>query len=42
MQAFHLPVTVSYYWPTVLAALMIAIIASAAALYFGFVWGIRG
>lgn len=34
MQAFHLPVTVSYYWPTVLAALIIAIIASAAALYF--------
>jgi NO-binding membrane sensor protein with MHYT domain len=34
MQAFHLSVTVSYYWPTVLAALMIAIIASAAALYF--------
>lgn len=34
MQAFHLPVTVSYDWPTVLAALMIAIIASAAALYF--------
>lgn len=34
MLAFHLPVTVCYYWPTVLAALMIAIIASAAALHF--------
>jgi NO-binding membrane sensor protein with MHYT domain/anti-sigma regulatory factor (Ser/Thr protein kinase) len=33
MLAFHLPVPVFYYWPTVLAALLIAIMASAAALY---------
>jgi two-component system, sensor histidine kinase and response regulator len=33
MLAFHLPVPVFYYWPTVAAALFIAIMASAAALY---------
>lgn len=33
MLAFHLPVPVFYYWPGVVAALLIAIIASAAALY---------
>jgi NO-binding membrane sensor protein with MHYT domain len=33
MLAFRLPVAISYYWPTVLAALMIAILASAAALH---------
>lgn len=33
MLAFHLPVPVFYYWPTVVAALLIAIMASAAALY---------
>jgi NO-binding membrane sensor protein with MHYT domain len=33
MVAFHLPVPVFYYWPTVVEALLIAIIASAAALY---------
>ncbi|MGB9028766.1 MAG: MHYT domain-containing protein [Acidobacteriaceae bacterium] len=33
MLAFHLPVTVFYHWPTVLAAWVIAIFASAAALY---------
>jgi PAS domain S-box-containing protein len=33
MLAFHLPVLVEYHWPTVLAALLIAILASAVALY---------
>ena len=33
MLAFHPPVPVFYYWPTVVAALLIAIMASAAALY---------
>jgi PAS domain S-box-containing protein len=33
MLAFHLPVPVAYYWPTVLAALLVAIFASAVALY---------
>jgi NO-binding membrane sensor protein with MHYT domain/anti-sigma regulatory factor (Ser/Thr protein kinase) len=33
MLAFHLPVPVRYHWPTLLAALLVAIIASALALY---------
>ena len=33
MLAFHLPVPVEYHWPTVLAALLVAIFASAVALY---------
>jgi PAS domain S-box-containing protein len=33
MLAFHLPVPVLYHWPTVLAALLVAIFASALALY---------
>jgi PAS domain S-box-containing protein len=33
MLAFHLPVTVEYQWPTVLASLLVAILASAVALY---------
>jgi PAS domain S-box-containing protein len=33
MVAFHLPVPVEYDWPTILAALMVAILASAVALY---------
>ena len=33
MLAFHLPVSVEYHWPTVLAAFSVAILASAVALY---------
>jgi len=33
MLAFHLPVPVEYQWPTVLASLLVAILASAFALY---------
>jgi len=33
MLAFHLPVPVEYHWPTVLAALLLAVLASAVALY---------
>jgi C4-dicarboxylate-specific signal transduction histidine kinase len=33
MLTFHLPVPVSYYWPTVLLSLLVAIFASAFALY---------
>jgi PAS domain S-box-containing protein len=33
MLAFHLPVPVEYHWPTALAALSVAILASAVALY---------
>jgi two-component system, sensor histidine kinase and response regulator len=33
MLAFHLPVSVEYHWPTVLASLLVAILASAVALY---------
>jgi PAS domain S-box-containing protein len=33
MLAFHLPVPVKYHWPTVLASLLVAIFASAVALY---------
>jgi PAS domain S-box-containing protein len=33
MLAFHLPVPVEYDWPTILAALLVAILASAVALY---------
>jgi PAS domain S-box-containing protein len=33
MLAFHLPVFVAYHWPTVLASLLVAIFASAVALY---------
>src|SRR5258708_40043903 len=33
MMAFHLPVPVEYHWPTVLASLVVAIFASAFALY---------
>ena len=33
MLAFHLPVPVEYQWPTVLASLLVAILASAVALY---------
>jgi PAS domain S-box-containing protein len=31
--AFHLPVTVDYHWPTVLVSLVVAVLASAVALY---------
>ena len=33
MLAFHLPVPVEYHWPTILAALWVAVFASAVALY---------
>jgi PAS domain S-box-containing protein len=33
MLAFHLPVSVKYHWPTILAALLVAIFASAVAMY---------
>src|SRR5260370_41301019 len=33
MMAFPLPVSVQYHWPTVLASLLVAILASAIALY---------
>jgi PAS domain S-box-containing protein len=33
MLAFHLPVRVEYHWPTVLASLLLAFLASAVALY---------
>jgi len=33
MLAFHLPVPVKYHWPTVLASLLVAVLASAVALY---------
>ncbi len=33
MLAFHLPVPVEYHWPTVLVSLVVAILASAVALY---------
>ena len=33
MLAFHLPASVEYHWPTALAALLVAIFASAVALY---------
>src|SRR5689334_21601712 len=33
MLAFHLPVPVEYHWPTTLASLLLAIVASALALY---------
>src|SRR6202790_3815372 len=33
MLAFHLPVPVEYHWPTVLASLLVPILASAVALY---------
>jgi PAS domain S-box-containing protein len=33
MLAFHLPVSVEYKWPTVLASLLVAILASTVALY---------
>src|SRR5260221_13951549 len=33
MLAFHLPVSVEYHWPTVLASLLVGIFASAVALY---------
>ncbi|HWO32137.1 MAG TPA: MHYT domain-containing protein [Candidatus Acidoferrum sp.] len=33
MMAYRLPVSVNYHWPTILAALLAAIVASAAALY---------
>src|SRR4029077_5507658 len=33
MLAFRLPVPVQYHWPTVLASLLVAILASAVALY---------
>jgi PAS domain S-box-containing protein len=33
MLAFHLPVPVEYHWPTVLTSLLVAIFASAVALY---------
>ena len=33
MLALHLPVSVAYHWPTTLAALLVAIFASAVALY---------
>ncbi len=33
MLAFRLPVSVAYHWPTILAALLVAISASAVALY---------
>jgi PAS domain S-box-containing protein len=34
MLALHLPVSVEYHWPTILAALLVAILASAIALWF--------
>jgi PAS domain S-box-containing protein len=33
MLAFHVPVPVEYHWPTVLASLLVAVFASAVALY---------
>jgi len=33
MMAYRLPVSVTYHWPTILAALLAAVVASAAALY---------
>ena len=33
MLAFHLPVPVEYHWPTVLASLLVAVLASSVALY---------
>src|SRR5216684_8932068 len=48
MLAFHLPVPVAYDWPTLLAALLVAILASAVALYvasrqkMGFVEALTG
>jgi len=33
MLAFHLPVPVEYHWPTVLASFLVALLASAVALY---------
>src|ERR1700745_2970341 len=33
MLAFRLPVPVEYHWPTVLASLLVAVLASAVALY---------
>jgi PAS domain S-box-containing protein len=33
MLAFHLPVPVEYHWPTVLASVLVAVLASAVALY---------
>lgn len=33
MLAFHLPVPVEYHWPTVLASLVLAVLASVVALY---------
>lgn len=33
MQAFHLPVPVEYHWPTALASVLVAILASAIALF---------
>src|ERR1700685_1338703 len=33
MLAFYLPVPVEYHWPTVLASLLVAVLASAVALY---------
>jgi PAS domain S-box-containing protein len=33
MMAFHLPVPVEYHWPTVLVSLLVAVLASAFALY---------
>ena len=33
MMALHLPVPVEYHWPTVLASLLVAVLASAVALY---------
>ena len=48
MLAFHLPVSVEYHWPTVLASLLVGIFASAVALYvssrrkMGWVEALRG
>src|SRR5258708_13001326 len=48
MLAFHLPVPIAYDWPTILAALLVAILASAVALYvasrqkMGFVEALTG
>jgi PAS domain S-box-containing protein len=33
MLAFHLPVPIEYHWPTILASILVAIFASAVALY---------
>lgn len=33
MLAFRLPVPIEYYWPTILAALLVAVLASAVAMY---------